>query len=303
MHFSIKNFPESYFRIYQSISEKGERLSPRGKNCVELRPYYLTINNPLECIYVGKERGLNLKFMAVETLGYIAGLGGDLNDKWFVDLLCSTNRNYSNFVNDKGFMDGAYGNRLIKSLPQVCDLLKSDPDSRQAVASIWRPEFPNLPSKDVPCTVALNFFRSKGKLDLVTHMRSNDINWGTPYDIPAFVTIQALVASLCGLEVGRYHHSVGSMHYYEDTKPSLDPSIGRTDLKMSVPVLKLPNNHSIDYNTVSKFAKIFLWEMYVMWQREPKFYIEAILCRDDFPEELKDYFRIFGRMIEIGKIK
>ena len=52
-------------------------------------------------------------------------------------------------------------------------------------------------------------------------MRSNDLNWGTPYDIAAFTCIQCQMASCLGISVGKYHHSVGSLHYYNATIPTV----------------------------------------------------------------------------------
>jgi thymidylate synthase len=47
-------------------------------------------------------------------------------------------------------------------------------------------------------------------------MRSNDLLWGTPYDVNGFCFIQEMLASWLGVELGNYIHQAGSMHLYEE---------------------------------------------------------------------------------------
>ena len=51
-------------------------------------------------------------------------------------------------------------------------------------------------------------------LHMFTHMRSNDAYWGLPHDVFAFTMLQEIVACDLSVELGIYHHSVGSMHLY-----------------------------------------------------------------------------------------
>jgi thymidylate synthase len=61
----------------------------------------------------------------------------------------------------------------------------------------------------------MQFFVRERKLDAVVYMRSNDIYLGLPYDVFVFTMLQELFALELGLELGRYHHMVGSLHLYE----------------------------------------------------------------------------------------
>jgi thymidylate synthase len=54
-----------------------------------------------------------------------------------------------------------------------------------------------------------------GKLEAVGYMRANDAYRGIVSDVFSFTFIQELIARELGVEVGRYHHSVGSLHIYE----------------------------------------------------------------------------------------
>jgi hypothetical protein len=207
-----------YHKLINDVREIGFEVKPRGLTCREVRPAAFTIRDASKGLYTGVSRKLNYRFLAVETLAYLAGWGGPKH----AHLLIAANRNMSAFMNpDKLEFDGAYGPRLGKSLGDVVELLKRDPDSRQAVASIWEPGIPQG-SKDVPCTLNLHFYRGQDGLDsiptlcMTAAMRSNDLNWGTPYDVAAFCAIQCAIAACLGWHPGAYSHTAGSLHVYDD---------------------------------------------------------------------------------------
>lgn len=94
-------------------------------------------------------------------------------------------------------------------------LLLNNSESRQAVIHIK--EARNLidsPTKDVNCTIALQFFVRNNKLDMVVTMRSNDIWLGLPYDLFNFTCMQIQMAMELGVEIGTYYHNAGSLHMY-----------------------------------------------------------------------------------------
>jgi thymidylate synthase len=82
---------------------------------------------------------------------------------------------------------------------------------------------------DVPCTVSIQFLVRNGQLDLITHMRSNDLYFGFPYDVFLFTFWHEMMSLDLGLPLGRYHHFVGSLHIYEDRADELARSIGERD--------------------------------------------------------------------------
>lgn len=95
----------------------------------------------------------------------------------------------------------------------VKNLLKSNPGTRQAVINIKEPN--DKPSKDVNCTVSLQFFIRDGKLYMTTNMRSNDLWMGFPYDVFQFSFMQVLMSMELGVELGTYTHIAGSLHLYK----------------------------------------------------------------------------------------
>lgn len=95
----------------------------------------------------------------------------------------------------------------------VKNMLKTDPLSRQAVLHIKTAN--NKPSKDVNCTVCLQFLLRDGKLHATVYMRSNDIWMGFPYDVFSFTAMQCKMAMELGVGIGTYTHIAGSLHLYE----------------------------------------------------------------------------------------
>jgi thymidylate synthase len=62
----------------------------------------------------------------------------------------------------------------------------------------------------------MQFIYRNDKLDALVFMRSNDIILGLPYDIFVFTMLQEMMAIELGIELGTYHHIVGSLHAYAE---------------------------------------------------------------------------------------
>ena len=90
--------------------------------------------------------------------------------------------------------------------------LRKNPNSRRAVIHIKEPS--DKESKDVNCTVCLQFFIRDGKLYCTVYMRSNDIWMGFPYDVFQFTCMQIQMSMELGVELGTYTHIAGSLHLY-----------------------------------------------------------------------------------------
>lgn len=117
------------------------------------------------------------------------------------------NSNYGFCIHDKYTFD---------QWEMVKQLLKNDPNTRQAVIHIKEPrDLIKRPSKDVNCTIALQFLLRDNKLNLITTMRSNDIWLGLPYDLFNFTCMQIQMAMELGVEIGSYYHNAASLHLYE----------------------------------------------------------------------------------------
>jgi len=111
--------------------------------------------------------------------------------------------------------------------------LINDPDSRRAFLHIRTPEDSIIGSKDIPCTIGLQFFIRDGKLDLVVNMRSSDLILGISYDVPAFTFLQELMALELGICMGTYIHVSNSLHVYEKHFEMLDEILDQRNVAES----------------------------------------------------------------------
>lgn len=126
--------------------------------------------------------------------------------------------------------------------------LREDPDSRQAVATIWTPC--PAPSKDVPCTVSCQFLVRPGwhasdcpQLHAIFTMRSSDAWLGLPYDVFCFSMIANCLAGELKVKPGSLTMQLGSSHLYEQHWEKATELVARweeTETVSSQPLLGLP---------------------------------------------------------------
>lgn len=167
----------------------------------------LHVDDMLSNVLVSPERNPNYRFMVAEWLWIQFGLD-DLKT------ISHYNSIYKNFSDDGEILAGAYGPRLKNQWSYVCHNLKSDADTRQAVVSIWTPS--PSPSKDIPCTIALQFLIRDNHLHLIATMRSSDVWLGLPYDFFAFTMLCNYVAAhFPEVELGSCTMQLGSSHLYD----------------------------------------------------------------------------------------
>mgnify|MGYP001562516317 CR=1 FL=1 len=197
------------------------KSSPRGMATHEVLSASVTLTNPRARLIESAVRSVNYRFAAAEFMWY--WLGRD--DVSFIERY---NRRLREFSDDGKTLNSAYGRRMFgpgghgdhagsfgSQWRWTKHLLEEDPDSRRAIIHILGPDDVAKTTKDVPCTCTLQFFIRSGALHMHTHMRSNDVFWGMPYDIFSFTLMQEAMAIELGVKLGHYHHTVGSLHIYE----------------------------------------------------------------------------------------
>jgi thymidylate synthase len=200
---------ELYPMILEYILEHGDMVSPRGLLTREVRPLSFTLTNPLNRAVTLKERKMNHAFGLIEALQFTSGTTNGAQQIRY-------NSNIKNWVDPiSGEIEAAYGVLTAPQVPYVIETLTKDPDSRQAILSIYNGQLHQRPMLNVPCTCTLQFFLRQGALELVVYMRSNDVWWGTPYDVFQFTAMQEMIACALGARLGKYTHTAGSSHVYE----------------------------------------------------------------------------------------
>jgi thymidylate synthase len=241
---SYGNFTQAYVDLCRIIRDESEFVSsPRGMKIKEKLGVQFRIKNPRDRLPYIEARNFSLSYFVAETLWYMSG---EDSTEWI--------SHYAPFwkdISDDGkTANSAYGARIFRRHDRignnqivqwdyVKEELRKDPDSRRAVIHIRTPDDSIHASKDVPCTLALQFFIREGKLHLHVNMRSSDIILGIAYDIPAFTTMQEVLANELEIELGEYVHTSNSLHCYERDFEMLD-AIARSSDNLGRPMPAYP---------------------------------------------------------------
>ena len=208
-------------KLWEIYREPDFICKPRGLKITEKlnNSWIIDMDDPIITI---PERKLSYSFMFGEAAWMLEGRNDVESVSKYVD-------GVKRFSDDGVTFFGAYGPKIITQTSYVVDTLIKDNDSRQAVLNIWR-ENPRS-SKDIPCTLSLQFFLREASDDLWLHtvatMRSNDAWLGTPYDTFNFSAISFYIA--CHLnrvgikcKLGSLNIQAGSRHIYENDFKKLD---------------------------------------------------------------------------------
>lgn len=200
------------YRRHLRIVMTGQEVEARGLKFKEIsgRTYTTSMNDPVVRI---PERKMGYKFAAAEPHWILSG------SNLLADI--SSYGKMAPYSDDGIFMRGAYGPKVVDQIPYICRTLYEDQGTRQAVLTIWR-ERPEK-SKDIPCTIAMQFMIRDGFLDCFTMMRSSDSIMGLPYDATAFSLISAYILSVMHaqygtsntIKLGQLHLFIGSAHVYD----------------------------------------------------------------------------------------
>lgn len=179
----------------------------------EIQNANMMLINPTENLMNESYRKMPIKYAVGELLWYnsrnrSANSIKDFSKFWqtIADENGNVNSNYGWCIHDKFDFD---------QWDFVKRLLIKDPSTRQAVIHIKEPR--NLlddPTKDVNCTIALQFMIRCNKLDMIVTMRSNDVWLGLPYDVFNFTCMQIQMAMELNVGIGLYYHNSGSLHLY-----------------------------------------------------------------------------------------
>lgn len=200
-----------WINLLNKIIAEGSTVVPRGKRTLELLQETIVIDMKDSVITI-PERKMNHRFMAANAFWICSG-----DDS--VAGIEPYNRHIAQFSDDGKTFFGAYGPRIVQQMGHVVDALVKDQNTRQATLTTWRPN--PIHTKDVPCTVAMDFKIRGGELNCHVFMRSSDAWLGVPYDLFDFSMVAAHVGHYlgqCGVDIklGRLFLTAASSHLYEE---------------------------------------------------------------------------------------
>lgn len=182
-----------------------------GRVCAEIVNAHVVITDPTRGIVQSPLRNMSMRYALGELMWYLSGSNQTAD-------IAQYGSSWWNLSDDGEHANSAYGYRIqhaygFDQWEHCRAMLRGQENCRQAVIHIK--DASKLRSKDVPCTIALQFLVRGDYLHMTTTMRSNDIWLGFPYDVFSFTAMQQKMAMELGVLVGTYTHNAMSLHMYE----------------------------------------------------------------------------------------
>lgn len=210
--FECETADEAFEHWYKLLLEQNEVNDSRDGEVVgEIVNAVAVINDPTRCIMTNNIRKMSMRYAVGELLWYLSG-----NNK--LEEIQKYTKAWDRMSDDGETVNSNYGFCIMNKYgfdqwEYVEQMLRDNPATRQAVIHIKTAD--DNASKDVNCTVCLQFFIRDGKLYMTTYMRSNDIWLGFPFDVFQFTAMQVLMSMKLGVGLGTYTHVAGSLHLYK----------------------------------------------------------------------------------------
>jgi thymidylate synthase len=124
-------------------------------------------------------------------------------------------KSYS-FKDDFGNIYNRQGSLHVREVDQLIQLIngiKADPHGRRHILSSWNPgELQDMALP--PCHCFAQFYVADGRLSCQMYQRSCDMFLGVPFNIASYSLLTAMIAQVCGLQVGEFVHVLGDAHIY-----------------------------------------------------------------------------------------
>jgi len=213
------NFDLIYVKLISLLFDGEQSTNRKGDTIREVFDQAFTLTKPLDCLAFSRE--FSEKYLKNELLFYAGGSNSvkeasKLSKFWekCSDDNLTINSNYGRLLfhlkNSHGFTQ----------FEHAINCLKNNPRSKKAVMTLYNNENAYI-SNDNPCTMYIRLRIDKAwKLHATVCMRSSDIYYGLPYDVPFFIfvqwcALQVLVTEYDQLELGTYTHMANSLHFYE----------------------------------------------------------------------------------------
>lgn len=204
------------------IRNKGEIRNSRVGSTLEIpEPVATVYQNPWERVLINPSRDANPFFHLMEAMWIIAG-------RQDVKFLTEFNKRMADYSDNGEVFNAPYGYRLkyrwgvrgpldknLDQLQTVIDILRKDPNSRQAVCQIWDTNDLEHNTLDKACNMSIVFRVRNDKLDITVYNRSNDMIWGAyGANVVQFSMIQEYVAAHLNIPMGTYTQVSNAFHVY-----------------------------------------------------------------------------------------
>jgi len=207
----FRNANEAYEYLHDKIIQEGAEFG--DTKALFNVGFYIT--DPMDNLIYNKERNWNLDYARAEWKWYISG---DRNISKLGDIYGKVPKIWRHMADELGYVNSNYGWQWKRNdqIDYVIDLLKREPNTRQAAITILDSKEHDTFTFDTPCTYAIQFTIVHGRLDMCVTMRSNDLWYGFCNDQYQFSKLQEMISLELKIETGIYYHFAHNMHLYND---------------------------------------------------------------------------------------
>jgi len=207
----FRNANEAYEYLHDHIIQDGVDFA----NTKALFNVGFYITDPLDNKIINRERNWKQEYAEAEWQWY---LSGNRNISELGRLYGKIPEIWKRMADTDGNVNSNYGWQWERTsqLDIILQMLKDNPETRQAAISIYDAKEISDYTNDTPCTYAVQFTIVHGRLDMCVTMRSNDLWYGFCNDQYCFSMLQGLVAHELNIEPGVYYHFAHNMHLYNN---------------------------------------------------------------------------------------
>lgn len=157
-------------------------------------------------------------------------LSGSTNIKYLKD---NGVRIWDEWADENGELGPVYGegwrNFNGQGVDQIKDLvqrIKDKPNDRRLIVSAWNPA-KTAEMALPPCHMMFQCYVRDGILDLQMYQRSADLFLGVPFNIASYCLLLMMIAQVTGLKPGRFIHTFGDVHIYNNHRDQIQEQIKR----------------------------------------------------------------------------
>ena len=207
----FRNANEAYEYLHDKIIQEGVEFG--DTKALFNVGFYIT--DPKDRKIINKERNWKEDYAEAEWQWYLTGMP---NIKVLGEIYGKIPEIWKCMANPQGYVNSNYGYQWERNdqIDYVINLLKTQPDTRQAVITILDMKEHDEFTYDTPCTYAIQFTIVNGRLDMCVTMRSNDLWYGFCNDQYQFSKLQEMISKRLNIDTGVYYHFAHNMHLYND---------------------------------------------------------------------------------------